>query len=150
MRRPKWQVIGFYVARGEYGFLSNLYPCHLMLDGIVFNSSEHAYQFGKPKDPQVAHWLMQAPFPRLAAITAHHLSVYDIRSDWKDVKADRMREVVRAKFSQNPDLKDKLLATGDADLVEKSNDSYWGSGQFGNGMNMLGQILEQVRGELKK
>lgn len=45
-----------------------------------------------------------------------------------------MREVVYAKFTQNEDLKDVLLGTGDAILVEHtSNDDFWGDGEDGTG-----------------
>ena len=39
---------------------------------------------------------------------------------------------------------------GDAKLVEHTtNDSYWGDGGDGRGRNMLGQLLMQVRDELR-
>ena len=64
-----------------------------------------------------------------------------------------MREVVICKFMQNPDLMKKLLATGDAKLVEGNtwHDNYWGicrcgsRDKCGTGSNMLGKILMQVR-----
>lgn len=61
------------------------------------------------------------------------------------------------KFTQNPELKAKLLATGDRQLVEAApNDRTWGIGflardarkhghQNGWGMNLLGKTLESVR-----
>ena len=61
-----------------------------------------------------------------------------------------MLEAVRAKFSQHEDLKLILLGTGDAKLIEHTeNDSYWGDGGDGSGKNRLGQILMQVRVELR-
>lgn len=73
-----------------------------------------------------------------------------LRRDWESVKDQVMLEVVRAKFTQHEDLKAILLATGDAKLVEHTaNDSYWGDGGDGSGKNRLGQILMQVREELR-
>ena len=43
-----------------------------------------------------------------------------LRKDWEAVKVKIMEELVRAKFTQNPDLADKLLATGDAYLESKT------------------------------
>jgi ribA/ribD-fused uncharacterized protein len=61
-----------------------------------------------------------------------------------------MREAVLAKFSQHPDLREILLATGDALIVEHTeNDSYWGDGGDGSGVNMLGRILVEVRAALR-
>jgi predicted NAD-dependent protein-ADP-ribosyltransferase YbiA (DUF1768 family) len=69
-----------------------------------------------------------------------------IRSDWEDVKDNVMRFAVMKKFTQNAALRDKLLLTGDATLVEHSKDAYWGDGlDRAEGLNMLGKILMEVR-----
>lgn len=39
-----------------------------------------------------------------------------MRPDWDEIKFNVMREVVMAKFTQNPDLYQRLLATGNATL----------------------------------
>ncbi len=73
-----------------------------------------------------------------------------LRSDWESIKDKIMREAVFAKFDQHPDLRETLLATGDAALVEHTDkDSYWGNGGDGSGCNMLGVILMEVRAELR-
>ena len=61
-----------------------------------------------------------------------------------------MYEIVLAKFTQNPDLKKKLLATGDEHLEEGNTwgDTIWGTVD-GVGENRLGKILMRVRDELK-
>ena len=65
-------------------------------------------------------------------------------------KDEVMLRAVLAKFTQHAGLRDTLLATGDAMLVEHTrNDSYWGDGGDGRGRNMLGQILVNVREELR-
>jgi GTP cyclohydrolase II len=138
-------AVRFYRARGRYGFLSNLWPCGLRFEGRDFTSAEHAYQYGKPRDPRVREWIFLAPEPRHAAIAGHHLSVYDVSDGWDDSKRGRMALVVLEKFRQNPALADQLLATGDADLVEDSPDSYWGAGSDGKGKNWLGRTLVATR-----
>ena len=61
-----------------------------------------------------------------------------------------MHEAVLAKFTQHADLREILLGTGDAKIVEHTeNDAYWGDGGDGSGKNMLGQILMRVREELR-
>jgi hypothetical protein len=142
--------IRFYRSTGEYGFLSNLFKRQIVFEGREFSCSEEAYQYGKPKDKAVAEWLVKAPKPHLCAAAAHSLFVFDIKEDWNDVKVDRMRQVLRAKFSQHKDLADKLRATGDAILIEESNiDAFWGIGKKGNGKNMLGVLLMELRTGLK-
>jgi hypothetical protein len=74
-----------------------------------------------------------------------------LRADWERVKDEVMRRAVLAKFTQHAELRDILLATGDALLVEHTrNDSYWGDGGDGRGRNMLGRILASVREELRR
>jgi len=61
--------------------------------------------------------------------------------------------VVLAKFLGNGDLRDQLLATGDAELVEGNTwgDTYWGvDSRSGKGENMLGKILMETREFLKR
>ncbi len=73
-----------------------------------------------------------------------------LRKDWEGVKVDVMREAVLAKFSQNPDLLELLLAIGDAEIIENSPvDYFWGIGQDRTGQNVLGKILMEVREKLK-
>ena len=57
-----------------------------------------------------------------------------------------MRDALRAKFSQHPDLKAMLLATGTAEIIEHTaNDRYWGDGGDGTGKNRLGELLMELR-----
>jgi ribA/ribD-fused uncharacterized protein len=61
-----------------------------------------------------------------------------------------MRTAVRAKFNQHDNLRELLFSTGDAKLVEHTErDDYWGDGGDGQGKNMLGRILMEVRSELR-
>ena len=76
-----------------------------------------------------------------------------LRPDWEDVKTGIMEEIVRAKFTQHPELAARLLATGDKVLVEGNHwgDTCWGvDTRTGQGENRLGKILMKVREELKK
>ncbi len=60
-----------------------------------------------------------------------------------------MRKAVRAKVTQHADVRETLLATGSARIVEHTtNDRYWADGGDGSGKNMLGRILMEVRDEL--
>ena len=73
-----------------------------------------------------------------------------LRRDWESAKVNVMREVVMAKFTQHPELRELLLSTGDAKLIEHTaNDDYWGDGGDGRGKNMLGRILMDVREQLR-
>ena len=61
-----------------------------------------------------------------------------------------MRQALRAKFTQHPDLQKLLLDTGDAVLVEHTtNDNYWADGGDGSGKNRLGLLLMELREQLR-
>ena len=73
-----------------------------------------------------------------------------LRTDWENVKDDVMLKSLQAKFKQHPSLRKELLLTGNSNIIEHtSNDSYWGDGGDGRGKNILGQLLMEVRDELK-
>ena len=63
------------------------------------------------------------------------------------------QKIVRAKFSQNPDLAARLVATGTMPLEEGNDfgDTFWGvDAKTGKGENNLGRILMKIREELRK
>ena len=149
------ETIRFYRANEKpWGALSNLYRCPVMLDGETFPSAEHAYQAGKPRKEAVRKWLLSAPSPSLVAMAAHGLYTWDVAPGWSQTKFERMRAVLRAKFSQNFELRKLLLSTGEARLVETATvdnvvNRTWGE-VGGKGRNMLGVLLMEVRRDLRK
>lgn len=69
-----------------------------------------------------------------------------IRSDWEEVKISIMETAICAKMNQHPVFKSILLSTGNCMLIERTaNDSFWGDGGNGKGLNMLGIILMKIR-----
>lgn len=130
---------------GEFAWLSNFFPCKLEFEGLTFDNSEAAFQAAKCLNP-----IERTKFVGLAAGKSKRLGKkVELRPDWNDIRIDVMREVLRAKFGQNKDLAEKLVATGDAELIEFNNwrDSFWGVCN-GKGQNNLGKLLMQVRKEI--
>lgn len=146
--------IRFYRASEKpFGAFSNLYRRDVEFEGEVFVTSEHAYQAGKARKPAVRKWLMEAPSPSLLAMAAHGLYYWDIAPGWSKTKFDRMRAVLKAKFTQHADLRELLLSTGDARLVESATvdnevNRLWGEVN-GVGRNMLGVLLMELRDILR-
>jgi ribA/ribD-fused uncharacterized protein len=131
---------------GKYSFLSNYYNSPVTYNGFTFQSSEAAFQAQKSLKPGE-----QRKFTRLApnkAKTKGKLIV--LREDWEEVKDRIMYEIVKAKFSQNVALKEKLLETEDEELIEGNTwgDTYWGVYNR-RGKNKLGKILMKVREEFR-
>jgi ribA/ribD-fused uncharacterized protein len=73
-----------------------------------------------------------------------------LRRDWESVKDNVMRKAVLAKFRAHEDARQTLLNTGDEPIIEDtSHDHYWGCGTTNTGQNRLGQILQEVRTQLR-
>ena len=77
-----------------------------------------------------------------------------LRPDWEEVKVDVMREGLRKKFAI-PELRAMLLATGDEELIAGNtwHDRTWGRCVCdkcgGQGQNLLGQLLMELRTEIR-
>lgn len=147
--------IAFYRSNERpYGVFSNLYRRPIVFEGREYPTAEHAYQAGKPSKEAVREWVLSAPTPALVAMAAHGLYSWDIVPNWAQIKFDRMRAVLRAKFTQHEDLRELLLSTGNARLVEAGRvnnaiNRTWGEVN-GKGQNMLGVLLMELRVELRK
>ena len=147
------EAIKFYRSNERpYGVFSNLFRCEIEFEGKTYPTAEHAYQAGKALKPAVRDWILAAPTPALAAMAAHGLYVWDVVPNWQSIKFDRMRAVLQAKFLQHPSLASLLLSTGSARLVEAGRvnnavNRLWGEVN-GQGQNMLGLMLMELRAEL--
>lgn len=128
----------------DYAFLSNFYNAYVTYKGLLYQNSEAAFQ--AQKCPLRAHEFCCLP-PNKAKKLGRQV---ELRIDWEQVKDTEMYEIVKAKFTQNPDLKDLLIKTANEELIEGNywNDVYWGVCK-GIGQNKLGKILMKVREELK-
>lgn len=150
----KQPEIPFYRSNEKpYGAFSNLFRRAMVFEGREYPTAEHAYQAGKARKESVRDWILSAPSPSLVAMAAHGLYTWDINPDWSRTKFDRMRNVLRAKFTQHEDLKELLLSTGNARLVEAGRtdnvvNRTWGEVN-GKGLNMLGVLLMEVREEIR-
>lgn len=146
--------IEFYRANEKpYGAFSNLYRRAILFEGREFPTAEHAYQAGKARKDSVREWILSAPSPSLVAMAAHGLYTWDIVPNWSATKFDRMRAVLRSKFTQHEDLRGLLISTGNARLVEVGKvdnpvNRVWGEVN-GKGQNMLGVLLMELRAELR-
>lgn len=145
--------IHFYRSNEKpYGAFSNLYRRAFQFEGREYPTAEHAYQAGKPVKDVVRDWILSAPSPALLAMAAHGLYSWDVAPNWANIKFDRMRRVLHAKFSQHDDLAKLLIETKNARLVEagrvaNSVNKTWGEVN-GKGQNMLGRLLMELREEL--
>ena len=130
---------------GEYFFLHNDFNISVIHEGIRYTNAESAYQATK-----CANILDRFKFARMSGRKAKkHIKKVSLLPDYESKRYERMLEVVRLKFDQHPYLVDKLLETGERELINHSFvDSFWGIDSFtGVGENNLGKILMRLREE---
>ena len=56
-----------------------------------------------------------------------------------------MNDILCNKFIQCKAFKDTLMQSQNDDLIEDTNNEYWARGSTGNGMNILGMLLMNIR-----
>lgn len=131
---------------GEYRWLSNFYICEpFTFFNVEFTSVEAAFQAHKSFN-QLDRMAIAVMTPSNAKKAGRKL---DMRPDWNEIRLGVMQRLIEIKFRQ-ADLREKLLATGDQELVEGNwwNDTYWGVCN-GVGENHLCKILMNHRKELR-
>lgn len=141
---------------------TNFYKCTVEYEGLTYPSSENAFQASKiyiPGDMDKTNKLrVLAGFTKVEPneskrIGGRHGSI-ELRPDWESVKDNIMYNIVKLKFNQHKELMTKLIATGDAQLVEGNywHDNYWGRCSCERcivrvKLNKLGKILMRIRDE---
>ena len=140
------------VFDGNFAFLSNFYPSPITISGETYPTVEHAFQALKTYDVAARRLIAAAPTPGKAKAMGRAVV---LRADWEEIKEDVMKICLKAKFDI-PELREKLLATGDAYLVEGTvwHDNEWGSCNCDRckniiGKNKLGNALMAIREEIR-
>ena len=142
--------------------LSNFYPCEFEFNDKMFNFSEQCFMYQKAllfNDYEIAGQILKETDVRKIKALGRKVKDFD-NELWDKHKEDFMYNACYAKFSQNDELKDFLLNTGNREIVEASPvDSIWGIGFSSDnameninkwGQNLLGKTLMKVRAELRK
>jgi len=126
----------------EYRFLSNFWPSRVF-NGHWYPTVEHAYQAAKCLHKQDELAIRNADSPGMAKRLGSKVA---IRPDWDAIKLEVMADLLWQKFVLNPELRAKLLSTGDRELIEGNTwgDTFWGKcGQ--QGQNHLGKLIMRLR-----
>ena len=112
------------------------------------------------KDPEMAKNILKERMPKKMKQFGRRVKNFDDRT-WTEKCRDIVEEGNYAKFTQNEDLKKKLLATGDKTIAEASPfDKRWGIGlkaqdkraqnpKEWKGSNWLGKAIMKVRERIR-
>lgn len=142
-------TIRFREIRKPYGFCSNFAYYSFYLKGKDWKTVEHYFQAQKFAGTEYEEEIRLLDYPRQAKWSGNDRDK-PLRPDWEEVKVAIMKEAVKAKFDQNPEIKEALLDSNKAYLLEDAPwDDFWGSGKNGMGKNMLGLILMDLRDQYR-
>ena len=139
---------------GKYAFLSNFYPSPItpFADNITYPTVEHAFQAFKTTNINKRLEIASQPTPGKAKRLGRSV---DMRPEWRDIRKDIMYICLKDKFS-DPSLRERLLATGNAELIEGNtwHDNVWGDCHCPKcqnipGENNLGKLLMKIREEIR-
>jgi len=141
---------------------SQWYPARFTVDGSTFSCAEQFMMHGKALlfgDEAIAAQILATESPRQHKALGRKVGGFD-EQVWRDNREAIVYAGSRAKFTQNPELRQVLLATGTTVIVEASPfDRIWGVGRGVNdplvddpknwrGKNLLGKVLTRLRDEL--
>lgn len=131
--------------RGKWvdNWFSNMALSPLKMGQLIFPSVENYYQ-GMKSETVIELYEFTKMTPSKSKFEGRRIK---IRPNWEDIKYDVMKSALLVKFNQ-PEWKEKLMATGDDVIVEWNNwgDKIWGATiNDGLGANALGQILMEIR-----
>lgn len=113
---------------------------------VFYPTVEHFFQAMKTLDLQERAQIRAAGAPSKARSLGRNVR---LRPDWDNLRNDVMLWALQKKFRSGCALAQRLLATGDVELVHEAPwDGYWGSGRGNRGRNELGRMLMAIRASL--
>jgi ribA/ribD-fused uncharacterized protein len=127
-------------------------PIPFEIDGESFPcyTTEMFYLLHKTKDKSWQRKIYEAvPIGKAKRLSKQA----PLRDDWDDIRQAVMWKALNWKFRNNEYLKQKLLDTGEAYLVEENwwEDDYWGFClKTEKGQNILGRMLMALRKKLRE
>ena len=156
-------IVCFHNPDEENGYLSNWYLSNFTINDITFSSMEQYMMYQKAicfNDADIANKILETCDVSKIKEFGRQVKNYN-DNYWNGVRQIIVYKGLSAKFSQNKELKEKLIATQNSILAECAvRDRIWGIGlsmtdpkrleiDQWNGQNLLGYTLMMVRVNLQ-
>ena len=140
--------------------LSCFHPTPVTYRNVEYPTREHAYQSAKAIDAKNWEALIEINKAKTPGRAKQIGNDINPSKRWGRIKADVMESIEMEFYKQHKDMREQLLATDELELVEGSEDSFWGGGanldsdtikeSKSTGQNMLGKKIMKVRADMKK
>ncbi len=132
-----------------YDVLNNFSANAVEIDGVLYPTSEHAYQAAKCTDPNGKREVIAAMSPLLAKEVSNQKYKSAKDPEWDTKKLKVMESILRSKLEQHQEVREALAKSGNEEIAEDSPvDAFWGRGRDGAGENQLGRLWMKIRSEL--
>lgn len=133
-----------------YRFLTNYWPCKVMLDGVEYPAVEHAFHAAKTTDPEDREFLLGVTAKRANEVSKE----IPLPPGWDETRLKVMWNLSLQKYSsKNQELLDNLLGTGDEEILIGNiwHEKFWGYDFIRKqGENILGKMLVKIRDYRRK
>ena len=156
------KVIRITKVKEESGWLSCMSPHPVTYGGVKYRTCEALFQARRFSCyPEIQKEIIECKSPMGAKMIARReRNLLGSGKMWDEAPSDipLMKECLELKLAQHPELKDKLLATGDAKIIEdctthdRESARFWGVVKVGRkwvGQNEFGLLWMQIRDQLR-
>lgn len=145
------------------GTFSQWFPSKFEIDGVEYVTAEQYMMAMKAKtfgDTDAQRRIMETENPRMQKAIGREVKNFD-PVKWSEVAQQFVYEANMAKFTENIEMYNELMSTGDREIVEASpEDRIWGIGLHASdprcldksqwlGTNLLGIVLMRVREDIR-
>jgi ribA/ribD-fused uncharacterized protein len=155
------EVIRFNKVAEEHGWLGNMSPYPIEAFGDTWRTSEALFQALRFNDPTVREHIRSQKAPMGAKLAAKSAAKKHpekmVVEPLSEIDLRNMRYCLNLKVDQHPELFDKLVATGDREIVEdctsranRGSAKFWGAAYIDSrwvGSNHLGKLWMEIRSQ---
>jgi ribA/ribD-fused uncharacterized protein len=148
---PVSECIAIRKVKDPWGIFGNFSPTPIIINNVVFKTSELLFQLMKFKDEEPVIAVYNANNPKM---TTKHWEKTHRREDWGKMIVDAMKFCLTQKYEQSEEFRQELERSKGKYIVEdqtsflKKTPDTWGVKQQGDdfvGPNLLGRLLMELR-----
>ena len=148
---PVCECIAIRKVKDPWGIFGNFSPTPIIINNVMFKTSELLFQLMKFKDEEPVIAVYNANNPKM---TTKHWEKTHRREDWGKMIVDAMKYCLTQKYEQSEEFRQELERSNGKYIVEdqtsfpKKTPDTWGVKQQGDdfvGPNLLGRLLMELR-----
>ncbi len=141
-----------------HGWLGNMSPYPVQFNEKLYRTTEALFQALRFSDEEVIEEIRAEKSPMAAKFVAKRYKKQMVVEPLSAADVENMKVCLKLKIDQHPELRDRLLATGEDEIIEDCSKRKRGSGLSWaaaledtgwEGTNMLGKLWMELRAGLR-